>query len=56
MIHFQEYFKNKNAFYKRIITLQNKYKMRHGVIHEVIYSCQWQIFHVALHNKPYLPK
>ncbi len=56
MIHFQENLKNKNAFYKRIITVQNKYKMRHGVIYEVIHSSQWQIFQVALHNIPYLPK
>jgi hypothetical protein len=43
MIHFQENLKNKNAFYKRIITLQNKYKMRHGVIYIVIHSSLWQL-------------
>jgi hypothetical protein len=51
MIHFHENFKKKNAFSKRIITIQNKYKMRHGVIYIVIHSSLWQ-----LHCMIYLPK
>jgi len=40
---FSRKLKKKNAFYKRIPTLQNKYKMRHGVIYKVIHSSLWQL-------------